>query len=343
MHDLLSEYDHLGSVRLITDQNANVVSRHDYLPFGEEIPNGSGGRSGNGFDAFSNVNQKFTGQERDGELVPNADFFNARYFMGVLGNFTSPDPANAGADLYNPQSWNAYAYVLGNPLGLVDPSGMDACFTNYYTTNGPDGPTGPPVFGSNTTCYPTVPQGQNPQPPGYGPPIGPGPGGGGGGGSQQQPSNPQQPPKNWTNNTCVAGYGAAGAAAGAGVGWLGGGAAAILGAETGPADIAIAYGSKVLSSAVGTYVGQQTGQLIGSIVCSSRSGNGGDYRDKTRGANANDKQQIRNVARQAGIDPRRFGDFVEEEKEALGRGPSDNFSYGELVQLANDYKVAGGK
>jgi YD repeat-containing protein len=28
-------YDHLGSVRLITDQNANVVSRHDYLPFGE--------------------------------------------------------------------------------------------------------------------------------------------------------------------------------------------------------------------------------------------------------------------------------------------------------------------
>jgi hypothetical protein len=31
-------YDHLGSVRLVTDQNANVVTRHDYLPFGEEIP-----------------------------------------------------------------------------------------------------------------------------------------------------------------------------------------------------------------------------------------------------------------------------------------------------------------
>jgi hypothetical protein len=44
-------YDHLGSVRLITDQNANVASRHDYLPFGEEIPNGSGGRSGNQFGA----------------------------------------------------------------------------------------------------------------------------------------------------------------------------------------------------------------------------------------------------------------------------------------------------
>ena len=78
-------YDHLGSVRLITDQNANVISRHDYLPFGEEIPNGSGGRSGNGFGAPSNVNQMFTGQERDGEMTPNVDFFNARYFMGVLG------------------------------------------------------------------------------------------------------------------------------------------------------------------------------------------------------------------------------------------------------------------
>jgi len=41
-----------------------------------------------------------------------------------LGRFMSADPGNAGADFTNPQSWNGYGYVLGNPLGLVDPSGM---------------------------------------------------------------------------------------------------------------------------------------------------------------------------------------------------------------------------
>jgi len=37
--------DHLGSTRLVTDQNANVVARHDYAPFGQEIPAGLGGRT----------------------------------------------------------------------------------------------------------------------------------------------------------------------------------------------------------------------------------------------------------------------------------------------------------
>ncbi len=32
-----SSYDHLGTIRLITDSGGNVISWHDYLPFGEEI------------------------------------------------------------------------------------------------------------------------------------------------------------------------------------------------------------------------------------------------------------------------------------------------------------------
>ena len=49
---------------MVTDANTNVIARHDYMPFGEEIPDGIAGKSGQ-FDAFDNVNRKFTGQERD--------------------------------------------------------------------------------------------------------------------------------------------------------------------------------------------------------------------------------------------------------------------------------------
>ena len=81
--------DHLGSARMVTDQNANVVGRHDYLPFGEEIAANTGGRNG-AFGTQDFVNQKFTGQERDSET--GLDFFQARYFSAALGRFNSPDP-----------------------------------------------------------------------------------------------------------------------------------------------------------------------------------------------------------------------------------------------------------
>jgi RHS repeat-associated protein len=123
-------YDLLGSVRMVTDGQHNVIARHDYAPFGQEIPAGVGGRT-NFWAASDSVNQKFTGYERDAETA--LDFAQARYMSSGLGRFMSPDPGNAGADFTNPQSWNAYGYVLGNPLGLVDPSGMsdNPCSSNF--------------------------------------------------------------------------------------------------------------------------------------------------------------------------------------------------------------------
>ncbi|HEX4227673.1 MAG TPA: RHS repeat-associated core domain-containing protein, partial [Bryobacteraceae bacterium] len=124
-------WDQLGSTRLVTDSSANVIARHDFLPFGQEIPGGDAGRTSQ-WDADDSVNQKFTGQEHDVETA--LDFFQARYHANQQGRFMSVDPGQAGADPSNPQSWNGYA--LGHPLILVDPSGMDSVTTPTFTATG---------------------------------------------------------------------------------------------------------------------------------------------------------------------------------------------------------------
>jgi YD repeat-containing protein len=55
-HTCFLSTDHLGSTRLVTDENGNTVSRHDYIPFGEEIAANSGGRDGT-FGTQDFVNQ----------------------------------------------------------------------------------------------------------------------------------------------------------------------------------------------------------------------------------------------------------------------------------------------
>ena len=118
--------DHLGSTRVVTGEDQSVLSRHDYLPFGEEIEANRGNRNAvSGYTASlaDGPAQKFTGKERDNES--GLDYFQARYFSGAAGRFTSVDPENAGADPVDPQSWNAYSYVLNMPLNLIDPTGEE--------------------------------------------------------------------------------------------------------------------------------------------------------------------------------------------------------------------------
>jgi RHS repeat-associated protein len=115
--------DTLGSPRVITDQNQSVKARHDYLPFGEEIPAGYGSRTVQQGYALDTVRQKFTGKERD--IESGLDYFGSRYFSSPLGRFNSVDPLLASGRTSFPQSWNRYTYVLNNPLALVDPNGQD--------------------------------------------------------------------------------------------------------------------------------------------------------------------------------------------------------------------------
>ncbi|MGA7615720.1 MAG: RHS repeat-associated core domain-containing protein, partial [Thermoanaerobaculia bacterium] len=107
------DVDHLGSVRLITDDAKNVLSRHQYWAYGEEATSGS---------QDSEV-MKFAGQERDfGTYYPDGlDYMHARYYDNRLSRFTTMDPL--GGSPGAPQSWNRYGYVLGSPVTLVDPYG----------------------------------------------------------------------------------------------------------------------------------------------------------------------------------------------------------------------------
>jgi RHS repeat-associated protein len=84
--------DHLNTPRMVVGQAGNLASvkRHGYLPFGEELFAGVGGRStALGYNA-DEVRQGFTGYEGDGETGLN--YAQARYHSSIQGRFTGTDP-----------------------------------------------------------------------------------------------------------------------------------------------------------------------------------------------------------------------------------------------------------
>ena len=104
--------DALGSVRAVTDKDSQVIARHDFLPFGDELSPQNPPKD----------RKLFTGQERDFET--GLDYFHARQLRVDLGRFTAPDPLTdlAWTDAVRGAT-NAYGYVQSNPLGFIDPSG----------------------------------------------------------------------------------------------------------------------------------------------------------------------------------------------------------------------------
>jgi RHS repeat-associated protein len=118
--------DHLGTPRMIADLSGSLagIKRHDYLPFGEEVGAGVGGRTAGQGYAGDSVRQKFTGKERDSETC--LDFMQARYYSSSQGRFISADVFWNDSQVSDPQSWNKYAYARNNPLRYIDPSGEKA-------------------------------------------------------------------------------------------------------------------------------------------------------------------------------------------------------------------------
>ncbi|MEN3325328.1 MAG: hypothetical protein V7638_135 [Acidobacteriota bacterium] len=124
--------DQLGTPRAITKADQTVIGRHDYQPFGEEIPVASGRTGVSGYSATDSLRQHFTGKERDVET--KLDYFLARYYSSEKGRFVSPDPiVISDKQSENPQLWNLYNYAGNNPLLYTDPTGMEVVRLGQHT------------------------------------------------------------------------------------------------------------------------------------------------------------------------------------------------------------------
>ena len=103
-------WDHLGSVRVVTNETGTAVDKHDFEPYGVEILPSTN---------TAVASHLYDGQERDENS--GLDYMHYRYYGSSMGRFLKPD--NVVGNAADPQSWNMYAYVRGNPISFNDPTG----------------------------------------------------------------------------------------------------------------------------------------------------------------------------------------------------------------------------
>ena len=109
--------DQIGSTRSMTNSSGVRCYDADFPPYGTE----------NSYTGTCSPIYKFAAYERDTET--GLDYAASRYYNSRIGRFMTPDPAGlASAVLRNAQSMNRYSYVLNNPLGLIDPTGLGCIF-----------------------------------------------------------------------------------------------------------------------------------------------------------------------------------------------------------------------
>jgi RHS repeat-associated protein len=81
-----------------------------YYPFGVE------------YSATANDTEKYATYTRDS--LTGLDYAMNRYYSSIWGRFVSPDPSSPGNGMADPQNWNRYAYVSGDPVNKTDPWGL---------------------------------------------------------------------------------------------------------------------------------------------------------------------------------------------------------------------------
>lgn len=104
--------NHTRSVALELNQDGQLISYEEYHPYGTTAY-----QANNAAIRAAAKRYRYSGQERDEET--GFSYHAARYYLPWLGRWLSSDPIGLEAGI------NTYAYVRGNPIGLVDPSGTE--------------------------------------------------------------------------------------------------------------------------------------------------------------------------------------------------------------------------
>ncbi|MEK7153371.1 MAG: RHS repeat-associated core domain-containing protein, partial [Patescibacteria group bacterium] len=102
--------NHLDSVNLEVNENAQIISYEEYHPFGT-----SAYRVVNNAVRATAKRYRYTGRERDEET--GLEYHSARYYICWLGRWLSTDPIGIGDGL------NVYRYAKNNPGSFNDTNG----------------------------------------------------------------------------------------------------------------------------------------------------------------------------------------------------------------------------
>ncbi len=120
--------DHLSTPRLVTDANGNPVWQWDDSdPFGNNVPNENPGNLG-----VFHFPLRFPGQYFDTET--NLAYNVNRDYDAATGRYIQSDPLGLAGGV------NTFSYVISNPMGLVDPLGLQIYKNGINGNNYSDSP-----------------------------------------------------------------------------------------------------------------------------------------------------------------------------------------------------------
>ncbi|NEO95079.1 MAG: RHS repeat-associated core domain-containing protein, partial [Moorea sp. SIO3G5] len=103
--------NHLGSVSLEVDDDAQIISYEEYFPYG-----GTAFIAGKSQQEVKLKEYRYSGKERDDST--GLYYYGARYYAPWLGRWLKPDPAGKVDGL------NLYGYVKDNPVKFKDKKGL---------------------------------------------------------------------------------------------------------------------------------------------------------------------------------------------------------------------------